>query len=61
MLLLGWKQRDIKEVMGQILPTLLAIPLTLMFERKRSLRIGTVNVNDFERSIPEDLRDILNQ
>ena len=61
MLLLSWKQRDIKELMGQILPTLLAIPLTLLFGRRRSLRMGRVNVNDFERSIPEDLRDILNQ
>ncbi len=29
MLKLAWKQRDMKEIAGQLMPTLLAIPLTL--------------------------------
>jgi len=62
MLKLGWKQRDAKEVLGQFIPTILALPLTLLFRQKRSLRDGKVNVNNSKRiAIPEDLLQILNQ
>lgn len=62
MLKLAWKQRDLKEIAGQLIPTVLAIPLTLLFGRKRSLRDGKVNINDSERmSIPDDLLQILEQ
>lgn len=62
MLKLAWKQRDVKEIAGQIIPTVLAIPLTLLFGRKRYLRDGRVNISDSERmSIPNDLLQILEQ
>jgi len=62
MLKLAWKQQDLKEIAGQVIPTVLAIPLTLLFGRKRSLRDGRVNLSDSERmSIPDDLLQILEQ
>jgi Protein of unknown function (DUF3703) len=38
MLKLVWRQRDFKEVAGQLLPTIVAIPLTMLFGQQRSLR-----------------------
>ncbi len=62
MLKLAWKQRDFREVMGQFIPVLLAVPLTLLYGQFRSLRGGKANVNDLEQiSIPEDIQQILNQ
>jgi hypothetical protein len=62
MLKLAWEQRDFQEVRGQLMPVLLAAPLTLLYGQMRSLRGGKANVNDSERmSIPEDIRQILNQ
>jgi hypothetical protein len=62
MLKLAWKQRDFREVIGQLLPTLLATPLTLLFGPLRSLRGGKANVNDLEQmAIPEDIQRILKQ
>ena len=62
MLKLAWRQRDLKEIAGQLMPTVLAIPLTLLFGRKRYLRDGRVNISDSERmSIPNDLLQILEQ
>jgi LuxR family transcriptional regulator, maltose regulon positive regulatory protein len=46
----------------QLVPTILAIPLTLLFGKIRLLRLGKVNVdNSQQMSIPEDLLEILNQ
>jgi 2-polyprenyl-3-methyl-5-hydroxy-6-metoxy-1,4-benzoquinol methylase len=54
MLKLAWIQRDIKEIAGQILPTVLAVPLTWLFGRMRELRPGRVNVDDSKQtSIPD--------
>ncbi|HEY9620263.1 MAG TPA: DUF3703 domain-containing protein [Crinalium sp.] len=62
MLKLAWKQRDFREVRGQIMPVLIAAPLTLLYGQFRYLRGGKANVNDLEQmSIPEDIRQILNQ
>jgi len=62
MLKLAWRQRDVKEIAGQLMPTVLAVPFTLLFGRRRSLRDGRVNISDAERrSIPEDIQQILNQ
>lgn len=62
MLKLAWKQQDFQEVAGQLLPTLLAIPLTLLFGPMRALRGGKANVKDSEKiSISEDIQQILNQ
>jgi Protein of unknown function (DUF3703) len=62
MLKLGWQQRDLKETAGQILPTIVAIPVTLFFGWKRALRGGRVNVSYTDKPpIPEDLRRILEQ
>lgn len=62
MLKLAWKQGDAKEIAGQLMPTLLAIPLTLFFGQKRFLRGGKANVDEKEKmSIPEDIRKVLNQ
>ncbi|BAU15849.1 hypothetical protein LEP3755_64150 (plasmid) [Leptolyngbya sp. NIES-3755] len=62
MLKLAWKQRDFREVSGQLLPVLIAAPLTLLYGQIRALRGGKANVNDSERmSIPEDIQQILNQ
>lgn len=62
MLKLAWKQRDFREVRGQIMPVLIAAPLTLLYGQFRYLRGGKANVNDSEHmSIPEDIRQILNQ
>jgi hypothetical protein len=62
MLKLAWKQGDFREIRGQLLPVLLAFPLTLLYGQMRSLRGGKANVNDSERmSIPEDIQQILNQ
>lgn len=62
MLKLAWRQRDFREVIDQLMPTFLAIPLTFLFGQMRSLRGGKANVNDLEKmSIPEDIQQILNQ
>lgn len=62
MLKLAWKQRDFQEMAGQLIPTLLAIPLTFLFGQMRSLRGGKANINNSEKmSIPEDIQEILNQ
>jgi hypothetical protein len=62
MLKLAWKQRDFQEINAQLLSTLLAIPLTLLYGTKRYLRGGKANVDDSEKmSIPEDIQQILNQ
>ncbi len=62
MLKLAWKQRDFREVMGQLMPVLLAVPLTFLYGQMRLLRGGKANLNDSERmSIPEDIQQILNQ
>jgi Protein of unknown function (DUF3703) len=58
MLKLAWRQRDLKEMAGQFIPTVLAVPLTLLFRRKRSLRGGRVNSPE-QMSIPDDLLRIL--
>lgn len=62
MLKLAWEQRDFREVMGQLMPVLLAIPLTFLYGQVRSLRGGKSNVSDSEQmAIPEDIQQILNQ
>ena len=62
MLKLAWKQKNIKELEGQLIPTVFAIPLTLLFGRTRSLRGGRVNISNLERkSIPDDILQILEQ
>jgi hypothetical protein len=62
MLKLAWKQRDFRELAGQLLPTVLAPPLTLLFGQIRSLRGGKAKVNDLEKmEIPEDIQRILEQ
>ena len=61
MLKLAWRQRDVKEIAGQLMAMLLAIPLTLVAGQRRSLRDGRVNISDTQRmSIPEDIQQILN-
>jgi hypothetical protein len=60
MLTLAWRQRDFKEIRGQIMPTLLAFPLTLLFGQLRQLRGGKANPNYADNhSIPEDIRQLL--
>nr|WP_250126844.1 DUF3703 domain-containing protein [Chroococcidiopsis sp. CCMEE 29] len=60
MLKLAWKQRDFREVAGQILPALLATPLTPLFGQLRSLRGGKASVNDSGKmAISEDIQRIL--
>ncbi len=62
MLRLAWKQRDAQEVAGQLMPTLLAIPLTLVFGQIRTLRGGKANVSDSGRMpVPDDIQQILDQ
>lgn len=62
MLKLSWKQRDLKEVAGQVIPTIISVPLTLLFGRKRRLKDGKANISDSERkSILNDLLQILNR
>lgn len=62
MLKLAWQQRDLQEITAQLLSTILAIPLTLLYGKKRYLRGGKANVDDSEKmSIPEDIQQILNQ
>lgn len=62
MLKLAWEQRDFREVIGQLMPVLLAIPLTFLYGQMRSLRGGKANVSDLEQmTIPEDIQQILNQ
>jgi hypothetical protein len=46
MLKLAWKQRDFREVVGQLMPVLLSIPLTPLYGQLRSLRGGKANMND---------------
>lgn len=61
MLKLAWRQRDFLEVAGQLIPTLMA-PFTLLFGQMRALRGGKANMGDSDnRSIPEDIQQILNQ
>lgn len=63
MLKLAFKQRNFKEVAtGQLIQTLLAFPLTLLFGKTRALRGGKANVTAEKRmSVPEDIQKILNQ
>ena len=62
MLQLAWTQRDFQEVARQLLPTVLAIPLTLLFGQLRSLRGGKAHVHDLEEmGIPEDIQRLLKQ
>lgn len=62
MLKLAWKQRDLKELVGQVIPMIVAVPLTLLIGRKRALRGGKANIGDLEKqSIPGDLLQILTQ
>jgi hypothetical protein len=62
MLKLAWRQRDFKEVAAQLIPTIVAIPLTMLVGQQRSLRGGKANVPDpKQREIPNDLLKILNQ
>ena len=62
MLKLAWKQRNLKEVAEQVIPTSVAVPLTLLFGRKRRLRDGKANSSDSKRKfIPNDLLQILNR
>ncbi|AFY66291.1 DUF3703 domain-containing protein [Geitlerinema sp. PCC 7407] len=62
MLTLAWQQRDFKEIRGQIMPTLLAFPLTLLLGPVRQLRGGKANSNSSENSsIPEDIQQLLEQ
>lgn len=62
MLTLAWQQQDFKEIKGQIMPTLLAFPLTLLLGQVRQLRGGKANPNYADNSsIPEDIRQILEQ
>lgn len=62
MLKLAWKQRDVQEIAGQLMPTLLAIPLTLLFGKIRTLRGGRANSNQSaSMSIPEDIQQILKE
>jgi hypothetical protein len=62
MLKLAWRQRDCREVTGQLLPTIVAVPLTLLYGRMRALRGGKANVDASERMpVREDLQQILNQ
>ncbi|MBD2166873.1 DUF3703 domain-containing protein [Calothrix membranacea FACHB-236] len=62
MLKLAWRQRDFQEIIGQLISTLSAFPLTLLYGKNRYLRGGKANVNDSEKmSIPEDIQQILNQ
>ena len=60
---LAFKQRDLKEVAtGQLIQTLLAFPLTILFGKTRALRGGKANVIAEKRmSVPEDIQKILNQ
>lgn len=61
MLKLAWRQGDFKEVAGQLISTILAIPLTILWGRKRALRGGTNSDRTEQMSIPEELRQILKQ
>ncbi|MBE9079106.1 DUF3703 domain-containing protein [Romeria aff. gracilis LEGE 07310] len=63
MLKLAWRQRDFREVIaGQLIQTLLAFPLTVLFGQMRALRGGRANVKGSERmTVPEDIQQILNQ
>lgn len=57
MLKLACQQKDFREVAGQILPTVLAVPLTLVSGQLRFLRGGRVNAdNSREMAIPEDIQ-----
>ncbi|MGI0487721.1 DUF3703 domain-containing protein [Pantanalinema rosaneae CENA516] len=42
MLKLAWRQRDFREIRGQIMPVLIAAPLTLLYGQFRYLRGGKV-------------------
>lgn len=62
MLTLAWRQRDFREVAGQLFPVLLAVPLTVIFGRFRTLRSGRANTHSLEEMpIPDDVQHILNQ
>ena len=57
MLSLAWKQRDFKEIRGQVIPTLLAFPLTLFVGKFRTQRGGKANTQSADQpSIPDDIR-----
>jgi hypothetical protein len=59
MLALAWQQQDFKEIKCQLLPVLIAFPLTLLFGKFRTLRGGKANANSQENSIPEDIKQLL--
>ncbi|MFQ4139233.1 DUF3703 domain-containing protein [Nodosilinea sp. PGN35] len=62
MLTLAWRQQDLKEIKGHIIPTLLAFPLTLLFGQIRQLRGGKANPNYADNSsTPEDIQQLLQQ
>lgn len=62
MLTLAWRQQDFKEIKGQLMPTLLAFPLTLLLGQVRQLRGGKASPNYADdHSIPEDIRQLLEQ
>ncbi|MFB2896251.1 DUF3703 domain-containing protein [Aerosakkonemataceae cyanobacterium BLCC-F50] len=62
MLKLAWKQQDFREIVGQIMPTILAVPLTLFMGKFRSFRGGKANIDESEKmSIPEDIQQILDR
>ena len=60
MLKIAWRQRDIREIVGQVIRTALAGPASLLLGGVRALRPGRVNAAERGgMSIPDDLRDIL--
>ncbi len=62
MLKLALKQRDFRAGIGQLVPVLLAVPLTLLYGSRRSLSNGTSRVSDSKQMpIPQDIQQILNQ
>ncbi|WOD39924.1 DUF3703 domain-containing protein [Nodosilinea sp. E11] len=62
MFTLAWQQQDFKEIKGQLMPTLLAFPLTLLLGQVRQLRGGKANPNYVDNSsIPEDIQQLLQQ
>lgn len=60
MLTLAWQQQDYNEIKGQLLPTLLAFPLTLLVGQLRQLRGGKASPSDAAKdAIPDDIRQLL--
>ncbi|WP_017296750.1 DUF3703 domain-containing protein [Nodosilinea nodulosa] len=60
MLALAWKQRDFQEIKDQLMPTLLAFPLTIVFGQMRKLRGGKASPSYAQsNSVPEDIQHLL--